>query len=198
MTAEDVRSLAAAFWARVVKHDAGCWIWTGARNPAGYGGFNVRRQQRLAHRVAWTMERGAVPDGLCVLHRCDNPPCVNPDHLFLGTQLDNVADMIDKGRVARGDRSGRRRHPEMYPREKLPAFTHPETVPRGEQNGQSRLTSAAVIEIRRRHFGGESMPSIGARFNVTSGAIFKVVHRMTWRHVESDVPPPVKKRRRTS
>jgi hypothetical protein len=85
------------FWAKVSKGD-GCWIWTGSRNPKGYGRLNTGNRVRLAHAISWELSHGAVPDGLWVLHRCDNPPCVRPDHLWLGTAADNTADMVAKGR----------------------------------------------------------------------------------------------------
>jgi len=78
---------------------SGCWVWTGFRNAQGYGhfaldGYKVGR----AHRASWVLHRGSIPTGLCVLHRCDNPSCVNPDHLFLGTDADNAHDRDAKGR----------------------------------------------------------------------------------------------------
>lgn len=84
---------------------SGCWLWTLHRNAKGYGQFYVSRKDRarLAHRVSYEMYVGKVPDGMCVLHRCDNPPCVNPAHLFLGTRADNHADMERKGRTIKGE-----------------------------------------------------------------------------------------------
>jgi hypothetical protein len=76
----------------------GCWVWSGATNRKGYGVYIFRGKYVGAHRVAWTLFRGPIPDGLFVLHRCDNPPCLNPDHLFLGTHNDNMIDMVLKGR----------------------------------------------------------------------------------------------------
>ncbi len=98
--------LVARFWTKVNRGDpASCWIWQGTHHRNGYGQIaasrNGARKQRWlwAHRVAWALTHGPIPDGLQVLHRCDVPLCVNPDHLFLGTQLDNIADAMAKGRM---------------------------------------------------------------------------------------------------
>lgn len=92
------RPVAERFWSYVQRGDE-CWTWIGARDANGYGRLSLPGRGTIgAHRVSWELHRGEIPDGLCVLHRCDNPPCVWPEHLFLGTHADNVADRIAKGR----------------------------------------------------------------------------------------------------
>lgn len=87
------------FWSKVLKGtDQECWLWNASRIKDGYGKFSVSGVYQQSHRISWQLTNGPIPDGLCVLHRCDNPPCVNPNHLFLGTNLDNVRDMFAKGR----------------------------------------------------------------------------------------------------
>ena len=85
------------FWAKVCKTN-GCWTWTASKNPHGYGQIRLSGKLTLAHRVSWTIHNGVIPEGLFVLHICDNPPCVRPDHLFLGTQKDNIRDAVAKKR----------------------------------------------------------------------------------------------------
>jgi len=86
------------FWSKVKKNEFGCWSWTGAKDRRGYGQMRVDRKHVSAHRMSWLIHYGPIPDGMCVLHKCDTRECVRPDHLFLGTAKDNSQDMMTKGR----------------------------------------------------------------------------------------------------
>lgn len=154
-----------------VERTSDCWLWHGTRDPHGYGILWVRGRNVRAHRLSWELHYGPVPAGMNVLHHCDNPTCVRPDHLFLGTHADNVADKVAKGRQASGERHGARRHRER--------------MPRGERNGNARLAADDVREIRRLYaVGTATQTALAARFGVTQRVIWQIVHRLTWRHVE--------------
>jgi len=99
-----MQTLEERFWLKVTKTDA-CWLWTAAQDGKGYGVFNIgHHRTSRAHRVSWVLRHGPIADEACVLHTCDVPTCVNPDHLFLGTRADNMADCHRKGRVQQGAR----------------------------------------------------------------------------------------------
>jgi hypothetical protein len=102
------RNVVFRFWSKVRRLGPDdCWEWQAARNSHGYGALAVDGVMRGAHVVSWELANGAVPVGQSVLHRCDNRPCVNPGHLFLGTHMDNVGDMVKKGRHSRGEKNGK-------------------------------------------------------------------------------------------
>lgn len=139
------------FWKRVEK-TGGCWLWTGSCFPNGYGQFSLSKTSVGAHRISWLIHNGDIPTGIFVCHHCDNPICIRPDHLFLGTAQDNTRDAATKGRMAKGDRHGTHTHPErvtrgdshysrLYP-EKLArgdrsgSRIHPESRPRGDHSGR--------------------------------------------------------------
>lgn|SRR5690606_278905 len=102
-----LKPLAERLWARVKKQPNGCWEWQGYRGPLGYGQIGLGQRVEgitSTHRAAWMVTHGDIPEGMVVRHKCDNPPCCNPEHLELGTDQDNVNDAVTRGRVARGDR----------------------------------------------------------------------------------------------
>lgn len=181
------------FWRRV-DTSADCSLWTGPVNRGGYGVYNHLGERCLAHRAAWILTFGPIPDGMGVLHHCDNPPCVRPDHLFIGTQADNARDMNAKGRnvfqkhpekMPRGDRHHARKHPEKMPRgDDHPARVHPERMARGERCGTAKLTESDIRTIRRLHAEGIGYVRLARQFGVHKTNIASIVTGKTWRHVK--------------
>lgn len=138
----------ARFWSRVAKSD-GCWLWTGARfGPNGYGAVRFQKRNSSAHRVSWMIHFGPIPDGLFVCHKCDNPPCCNPAHLFLGTIGDNTRDMIAKGRGFCTTEENRK-HLDVQ-RAKFYATATPEKLAERGRKISASLTPEERSEIRRR------------------------------------------------
>lgn len=173
------------FWAKVARRGSGeCWEWQGARDEHGYGHVHRRPRYISAHRLSWELTTGSIPDGLFVCHRCDNPRCVNPQHLFLGSHAENVADMVAKGRSARGDRNGMRRHPDRRPRGVAHGLhIHPESIQRGSDHHHAKLNEEDVRAIRARVAGGEPQRSVARDYGVVETVVSRVVHRKSWRHV---------------
>jgi len=142
------------FWAKVDK-SGNCWEWTASLYKDGYGCFGINGGIARAHRISYKWHFGEIPEGLSVCHTCDNPKCVNPKHLFLGTHQENVADMVKKKRQRFGT-----------------------------QCWNAKLNPTAVREIRKKVKSGTAYPELANKYNVTVHQIWAVVHRKTWRHVE--------------
>jgi hypothetical protein len=129
-----------------------CWVWTGAVTRWGYGKFSVSsRVWERAHLVSWVLGHGPAPQGLYILHRCDNPPCIRPSHLFAGTPKDNTQDMIAKGRWGN------------------PAA-------RGERNSHAKLIEAQVVAIRERFAAGELRAALAAEYGLTPACIGDIIN----------------------
>lgn len=146
------------FWNKVEKTNT-CWLWKGAKDKQGYGQFKINKKQIKAHRVAWTLLHGEIPDKFIIMHSCDNPPCCNPDHLKLGTPKDNAMDRSLKGRSYGGG-------------PKLPA--------KGEKNGSAKLTEIQVKHLRQLFKNGVSKRALSEIFNVSRTNIKNIVNNTTW------------------
>ncbi len=163
-----------------------CWEWIGCRDKNGYGKTRDADKSHIrTHRVSWILHNGPIPEGLWVLHRCDNPPCVRPDHLWLGTAKDNSEDMFKKGRaIIRPIRQPPVRAAQHYYRgDDHFSRSRPELLARGERNGSVRLTEAQVINIRARIAAGERRQPIADEHGIAITTISALVRRETWAHV---------------
>ena len=149
------------FWNNVNK-TSNCWLWTGYINEKGYGRLRYGGKLVYAHRLSYLLHNQQLPSDLCVLHKCDNPPCVNPDHLFLGTKKQNNEDMASKGR-------------QFFQR--CPEETQ------GEKHRNSRLTNSDVLEIRRMSLEGVKNVRLSEKFGVTKTMIGYIVSRKNWIHI---------------
>lgn len=146
--------------AAVCKDSSGCWIWQLHKDRHGYGKTTKRLWgEHTAHRSAYAMFKGQIPDGMVVMHSCDNPSCVNPDHLSVGTIQDNVTDMIIKGR-----------------------YRCPSIV--GENNPRAKVTEDQVKQIRARAESGEPIVELSKAYCLHKTKIYDIVARRTWKHVE--------------
>lgn len=182
-------SLEERFWSKVDRSED-CWIWKAARSSIGYGQFTAtNRRQVGAHRFSYELANGPIPGGLCVLHRCDNPPCVNPLHLYAGTAADNMRDRTVRRRYV-GSTTFPALHPERMPRaQRHGSRTMPEQTARGEQHGCHKLSSEEVVEIRMRYAaGGGSYRSLAVEYGVDKSTIGYIVRGRLWRCLLSDRP----------
>ena len=153
----------------VVDAESGCWLWTACCNQRenGYGSFWMNGTQRVAHRVAYELYVGQIPDGLYVCHTCDVKRCVRPDHLWLGTHSDNMADRDRKDRCVRGN--------SHYAR------LHPERMPRGEQHSRAKITADDVLAIRAE--AGLTQKEVALKYNVCQQQISRIRGGKRWAHI---------------
>lgn len=153
-----IRNIVKRFWSKVdIRGPEECWPWTACKCH-GYGYiYYMDGKYRRSHRVVYKLIIGPIPDGMCVLHHCDNRACVNPAHLFLGTKADNSADMVRKGRSHNRN---------------------------GELNGRSKLTENQVISIRQEYEQGNiSHRNLANMYGVEKAAIGKIIRRENWRYL---------------
>ena len=155
---EVTRKVARRFISKVdIGEPNACWLWTACVGSTGYGHIGIAGKTVTAHRVAWTLWRGPIPGGLLVLHSCDVPLCMNPRHLWLGTDADNSADMVAKGR---------------------------QSAARGEECHLAKLTADEVLEIYQRyHAGGVTLKELGDEYGVTFANVGYITRGEHWRHI---------------
>ena len=164
----------ARFWAKVDKNGPApahrptlgpCWMWTASCDGSGYPQVSRLGHLLGAHRVSYELTFGSIPDGLLVLHQCDTPRCVRPDQLFVGTHVDNMRDMVNKGRSVWSTR-------------------HVDKFPRGSKHWNARLTEVQVREIRTLASQGEThLATLAARYGVSTKAIWSVITRRHWKRI---------------
>jgi len=159
----EIRGVKSRFYQKIDK-SGDCWNWTASKNNNGYGQlmitskeFGIRKVYK-AHRISWEIHNGIIPDGLQVLHKCDNPGCVNPGHLFLGTPADNMRDMAIKGRSAK----------------EKPTL-------RGVRHPKNKLTEKQVFNIRKEYVRGKTtLENVAEKYNISFQHVSDIVNRRRW------------------
>jgi hypothetical protein len=176
LTSRSPKSLAELYWRNVIVQP-GCWGWRIA-TVDGYGVFGCRGRIWRAHRASWTIHFGPIPAGLCVLHHCDNPPCTNPEHLWIGTIGDNNRDAVRKGRswpltrpelLKRGDDNYRHKNRDL--------------LPRGSQVSYAKLTEAIVRDLRSRPVPRAERLALARRLGVNQEYLRSIIRGVGWGHV---------------
>ena len=157
------------FWNKVgIAGPGACWHWNATRDPCNYGRFRLEGRNEGAHRLAWVLANGPIPEGKHILHSCDHPWCVNPSHLWLGNHKENMADMASKGR----------RNPAS-----------------GERHPDAKLSESQVVEIRHSR---DSWRILARRFGVGKSAIGEIINRTTWESIPDDGESEAIRRERAS
>ncbi len=144
------------FWKKIAKGEPNaCWEWTAAKSEKGYGFFHNGHRLVRAHRLSYELTNGPIARGMLVCHRCDNPACVNPAHLFVGTVRDNTIDMLNKGRAQRGWRVGENSH-------------------------RAKITEVAVLDIRSKRLGRREFAAL---YRIARDTVRDIQRRRCWRHL---------------
>ena len=142
------------FWDKVSVEPSGCWPWMGQRDRDGYGGFHLDGKREIAHRLSYQHFKGDIPNGIYICHKCDNPSCVNPSHLWTGTHADNMADKVSKGRAYQ---------------------------PIGDKNKSAKLVEADVIAIRA---DTRPQHQIAADYGIDQAQVSNIKLRKSWNHID--------------
>ena len=142
------------FWERLEHTPEGCWEWTRALTKAGYGAMGLKRGVvETTHRISWRLANGTIPEGMNVLHKCHNRKCCRPEHLYIGTQKDNVRDMLEAGRAG-----GRK----------------------GETHHKAKMTSEQIAEIRQKRAEGQTGTSLAKEYGLAHSGIYRIVNNRGW------------------
>lgn len=152
MDYQEIKKRENLFWKKVNKTES-CWLWTASKDRDGYGHF---ARNKRAHRISYILIKGKIPKGLWVLHKCDNPPCVNPDHLYLGTIKENTKDKNERGRYN-------------------PSY--------GEKSHFAKLTTKQVLEIRKLRASGKSLGEIAKIYKIGKMQVSRIYRKLRWSHI---------------
>jgi hypothetical protein len=156
----------------------GCWLWLACKFRNGYGCVRIAKKSRLAHRVAYEMVNGPIPDGAYILHSCDVPACINPAHLRIGDQNENQKEARTKGRLTKG----------RQPREQVTAPGHwtrvrPGSVIRGSAHVMAKLSEAGVMAIRAGYAEGKTMKELAEQYGVSRSLVSGILSGRKWGHM---------------
>ena len=166
---EDIDSIKSRLLSKtIIDPITGCWNWMGGIRSCGYGGIKIANKTYLTHRISYQVHIGDIADGMFVCHKCDNPSCINPEHLFLGDNYINILDASIKNRLATGSKNG--------------AHTHKEKVRKGSMIGTAKLTENQVLEIRSMY---KIIPQkqLAKNYGVSRGTIQNIHEGRNWKHV---------------